>query len=148
MAITFPFDSATPEATKSVGAWLAGHVEPGDVVALYGRLGAGKTHFVKGFCAAIGVDEDHVSSPTFTLVNEYRSGHLPIFHFDAYRIASPDEFEALGFDEYAYVDGVCLIEWPGRIEPLLPPGTLRLHLEHLGEAGRRIHLVKTAPSTL
>jgi tRNA threonylcarbamoyladenosine biosynthesis protein TsaE len=91
----------------------------GDVVALIGELGSGKTRFIKGICSSLGVTE-HVSSPSFTIVNEYVSDIGKIFHFDFYRIASPSELSEIGFDDYIYDEGICLIEWADRVKDLLP----------------------------
>jgi tRNA threonylcarbamoyladenosine biosynthesis protein TsaE len=107
-------------------------------VALYGDLGAGKTHLIKGICAALGVPEARVTSPTFTLVNEYAGDAFPIYHIDAYRIRHLDEFFELGYEDYFYGNGLCLIEWPEKVEPLLPAHTLRLQLTHLGGDRRLI----------
>lgn len=134
----FPADTDSPEATRALGARLAPHLAPGDVVALYGDLGAGKTQFAKGLCSALGIPEADVNSPTFTIVMEHPGGTLPVYHIDAYRIEHPDELAEMGFDEYLESDGVCLIEWPERVEALLPPRTLRLRLRHRGLTQRRV----------
>ena len=133
-----PARTASPPATLDLGRQLAAALAPGDVVALYGDLGAGKTHLVKGICAALGVPEAIVTSPTVTIVNEY-AGPVPIYPIDAYRIKRPEELFEMGFEEYLRGDGLALIEWPERVEALLPPGTLRLRLTHDGDA-RRIEL--------
>ncbi len=133
-----PAETTSPAETMALGARLAERLRPGDVVALYGDLGAGKTHLAKGLCAALGVPEADVNSPTFTIVNEYDGSAFPIYHFDAYRIRHADEFFELGFEDYFYGRGLCLVEWPERIEALLPPATLRLRLSHVDEHRRRI----------
>ena len=133
-----PLETTAPEATRSFGAKLAECLGPGDVVALYGDLGTGKTQLVKGICAGLGFDAQEVRSPTFTLLHEYATEHLPVYHFDAYRIRRPDEFFELGYEEYFYDEGLCLVEWPARVETLLPPGTLRLRLTHQGGDRRLI----------
>ncbi|MDQ7041731.1 MAG: tRNA (adenosine(37)-N6)-threonylcarbamoyltransferase complex ATPase subunit type 1 TsaE [Rhodothermus sp.] len=133
-----PCETDSPEATLTLGRRLAKHLGPGDVVALYGDLGTGKTQLVKGIAAGLGIPETAVSSPTFTLVHEYRGGRLPLYHFDAYRLRTLEEFYDLGYEEYFYGDGVSVVEWADRIEPLLPPHTLRVRLEHLGGDRRRI----------
>ena len=125
----------------ALGERLAAHLTAGDVVALYGDLGAGKTHLVKGIARALGVPDDAVSSPTFTIVHEY-DGALPIYHLDAYRIEHPDELYELGYEEYFYGEGVCLIEWPARIEALVPDDALRLRLTHRGADRRLIEKVR------
>jgi tRNA threonylcarbamoyladenosine biosynthesis protein TsaE len=134
-----PVDTASPEETVALGRRLAEGLAPGTVVALYGDLGAGKTHLAKGLCAGLGVAPDAVTSPTFTLVQEY-SGRLPVYHFDAYRIDRLAELYDLGYEEYFFGDGVSLVEWPERVEPLIPEDALRLRLTHLGEDRRRIAL--------
>lgn len=95
-------------------------LKPGDVVALIGELGSGKTRFIKGICSGLGVTE-HVSSPSFTIVNEYASKNGKIFHFDFYRIASISELKEIGFYDYVYNEGICVIEWADRVMDLLPP---------------------------
>lgn len=95
-------------------------LKAGDVVALIGELGSGKTRFIKGICSGLGVTE-HVSSPSFTIVNEYISNIGKIFHFDFYRIASISELKEIGFDDYIYNGGICVIEWADRVMELLPP---------------------------
>lgn len=120
---------------------MARELTPGTVVALYGELGAGKTEFVRGACAALGIEAVDVSSPSFTIVNEYAGGRLPVYHFDAYRIKSSDEFFELGYEEYFGGDGICFVEWPERIESLLRVGVVRIRLEHDGPTKRRISLV-------
>lgn len=132
-----PAETDGPDATRALGRRLAAHLAPGDVLALYGDLGAGKTHLVKGIAEGLGLNPDEVQSPTFVLVHEYPTDP-PLYHFDAYRIEQPGEFERIGFGEYAAGDGVCVVEWPERIEGLLPRGTVRLRLEALGGDRRRI----------
>jgi tRNA threonylcarbamoyladenosine biosynthesis protein TsaE len=107
------------EATISAGAEFARRLEPGAIVALYGDLGSGKTRFVKGISRGLGVTET-VASPTFTIVNEHRDGRIPLFHFDCYRLRSAAELDEIGFDEYIYGAGVCVIEWAEVIESKLP----------------------------
>ena len=98
---------------------LAQKLTAGSVVALFGDLGSGKTRFAKGISRGLGVKET-VASPTFTIVNEHRDGRLPLFHFDFYRVRSIAELEEIGFDEYIFGDGVCVLEWADMILPRLP----------------------------
>jgi tRNA threonylcarbamoyladenosine biosynthesis protein TsaE len=108
------------QETTDLGASFAKtKLKLGDVVALIGELGSGKTRFIKGICSGLGVSE-HVSSPSFTIVNEYTSNIGKIFHFDFYRITSPSELSEIGFDDYIYDEGICLIEWADRVKDLLP----------------------------
>ena len=137
-----PAETDSTEATLALGRRLAAHLGAGDIVALYGDLGTGKTHLVKGICAAYGVPETSVTSPTFTLVHEYAGRAFPIYHIDAYRITRLQEFFELGYQEYFYGEGLCLVEWPVHVESLLPEHTLRLRLRHLGGNRRRIVVEK------
>jgi len=139
-----PAETASPEETIALGEALAGRLAPGDVVALYGDLGAGKTHLVRGIASGLGLDPAEVTSPTFVLIHEYPTDP-PLYHFDAYRIARPSEFIGIGFDEYSGGDGVCVIEWPERIEALLPPRTIRLRLTAPAAAVRRFERVGDGP---
>ncbi len=134
----FPVDTSSAEETRAFARSLAGGVKQGDVLALYGELGSGKTQFARGLCEALGVSPEEVNSPSFTLINEYTGGGFPIYHMDTYRIDHADEFVDLGVDDYFYGDGVCLVEWPGEIEVLLPRHTIRLYFEHKGGNRRRI----------
>lgn len=110
--------SDSPEQTIRVGKALGALLHPGSVVCMEGDLGAGKTHFAKG--VALGLDiEDHITSPTFTLINEYE-GRLPLYHVDAYRLNNEDEAYELGLEEYIYGMGATLIEWPSRVGQFLP----------------------------
>lgn len=114
--------SMSEAETVTAGERLGARLKAGDVVALFGDLGAGKTRFVRGICRALGVGRN-VSSPTFTLLHEYHATGLAVYHFDFYRIASAAELTEIGFTEYLdRGDGVCLIEWAGRVEAFLPRG--------------------------
>ena len=126
--------SRSDAETEAIGAALAARLGPGARVLLYGELGAGKTAFVRGLAAGLGVDPDEVSSPTFTLVQEYR-GRLPLYHVDLYRLA-PGEVDDLGLDALA-ADGVLAIEWAERM-PRDDAGAIEVRLEHAGEDERRI----------
>ena len=98
------------EETEALGVRLAGRLGPGAVVAFTGDLGAGKTAFTRGLARGLGIGE-RVTSPTFTIVNEYEGGRLPLFHFDLYRLESPDELFDIGWEDYLSRDGVCAVEW-------------------------------------
>ena len=124
------------EETAAVGHELAATLSAGGVVLLFGDLGAGKTAFVRGLAEGLGVQRDDVSSPTFTLIQEYRGGRLPLFHVDLYRIEDPREFDELGLDEIAE-DGVLAIEWAERL-PDPPQEAVRVSIEHAGETERRV----------
>jgi tRNA threonylcarbamoyladenosine biosynthesis protein TsaE len=131
------FISHNVEETKAFARVWAGTLLPNDVVALCGELGAGKTHFVQGLVAGCG-SASAATSPTFTLLHEYRDGRLPIFHFDFYRIEQRSEIERLGFEEYLEEDGVSVIEWADRFPELLPQRTRWLKFVKLGEHERTI----------
>jgi tRNA threonylcarbamoyladenosine biosynthesis protein TsaE len=122
---------------EAIGAEVAGKLGSGAIVALVGGLGAGKTRWTKGFARATGFAGE-VTSPTFSLVHEYRGGRLPLFHFDLYRLKSADELLSIGWDEYCDQPGILLVEWADLFPELLPPGTLWLQFEILPSGGRRI----------
>ena len=132
--------SRSDTETEAIGAALAGRLGPGDRVLLYGELGAGKTAFVRGLAAGLGVDPDDVSSPTFTLVQEYR-GRVPLYHVDLYRLA-PAEVDDLGLDAVA-ADGVLAIEWAERM-PREDAAAIHVRLEHAGDDQRRIVVTSSA----
>lgn len=113
------YETNSAEETRAIGCMLAKKAMPGDVFTLVGGLGVGKTVLTKGFAQGLGIRE-HVSSPTFTIIQEYEGGRLPFYHFDVYRIADPDELQMIGFDDYIFGQGVCLIEWGNLIEEALP----------------------------
>ena len=124
-------------ATKEYGYRLAEEAVPGQVIALIGDLGAGKTTLTKYIAEGLGVTE-HVQSPTFTIVREYHSGRMPLDHFDVYRIDDPDEMFEIGYEEYFYGDGLCVVEWADKIEELLPEGTRIIRLSYGGAEEERI----------
>ncbi len=130
------FLTESPEATERAGEELAERLRPGDVVGLSGALGAGKTCFIRGLCRGLGVTQT-VSSPTFVLVNHY-TGRVPVYHVDAFRAGSLTELIDLGFDELVSGEGVTIVEWADKLTPLLPPDTIRVEIEGLGDEPRRI----------
>jgi tRNA threonylcarbamoyladenosine biosynthesis protein TsaE len=130
--------SHSPAETFAAGRAIAERLRRGDVLALCGDLGAGKTHFVKGLLAGLGGDADAVTSPTFTLINEYTDGRLPLFHFDLYRLESEDELLRVGLDEYLDGDGVLAIEWADKFPALMPAETRWLDFKHRDDGAREI----------
>jgi tRNA threonylcarbamoyladenosine biosynthesis protein TsaE len=123
--------------TAALGRTLARQLKPGDVVALSGQLGSGKTCFVQGVCEALGV-RTHVGSPTFTLINEYPAPFGTVVHIDLYRISSMRELAALGIQEYFTERCICLVEWPELAGPLLPPGHFTVGFRHGGGDTERV----------
>lgn len=126
----------SPEAMIALGREMAGSLRAGSVLALQGGLGAGKTHFTKGVAQGLGCQLE-VTSPTFTLVHEYRGGRLPLYHFDFYRMDSEQEVLRIGWDEYLDEDAVVVVEWPDKFPGLIPEGSNWLVFEHEG-AGRLV----------
>ena len=118
------------EQTKEIGYKLGKLLTPGSVICLIGDLGAGKTTMTQSLAKAIGVD-DYITSPTFTIVNEYE-GDMPLYHFDVYRIGSSEEMYDIGYDEYINSDGVCIIEWANLINDILPDEYLDIELIYKG----------------
>ena len=112
-------ESFCPEETYALGKSLGESAKPGDVICLNGDLGVGKTVFTQGFAAGLGITEP-VNSPTFTIVQQYDDGRLPLYHFDVYRIGDVSEMDEVGYEDFFYGDGVCLIEWSNLIEEILP----------------------------
>ncbi len=115
-------ETYSPEETFEAGEKLGEQAQAGDVFALLGDLGVGKTVFTQGFARGLGIDGP-VNSPTFTILQIYEEGRLPLYHFDVYRIGDPEEMDEIGFEEYTEGNGVCLIEWANLIEEILPPNT-------------------------
>ena len=131
--------SESPEETEAVGFAMASIVQPGSVIALYGDLAAGKTCFVRGLARGLNVQEP-VSSPTFTIVNEYH-GTQTVFHLDLYRLTTVGEIYDLGYEElFDGPPGICVIEWAERAEGLLPSERVDVRFEHMGEDVRRISI--------
>jgi tRNA threonylcarbamoyladenosine biosynthesis protein TsaE len=136
--------TGTPDETAAVGAALGRTLGAGAVVALYGELGAGKTCFVQGLVRGLDVAA-HATSPTFVLVNEYR-GRLPVHHVDAYRTGSLTELLELGLEDLMGGDGVTVIEWADRAEPLLPERTVRVRIGGVGDEPRTIVIEDARPA--
>lgn len=137
--------SSSPAETASLGRWLGQIAEAGLVIFLQGDLGAGKTHFAQGVALGLGVDE-HVNSPTFTIINEYQ-GRLPFYHMDLYRLSEAEEGLLLGLEEYWYGEGVSLVEWPERMEGYWPRDLLHIEIRYGAEENQR-HLSITASGEL
>ncbi len=133
--------SQSPEQTIEIGRRIGEKLKGGEVIAICGPLGSGKTHLIKGIAAGAGAkDSRQVNSPTFVIVNEY-SGRFDIYHIDAYRLNSIADFEMLGFDDFCYSQSVVLIEWADKIESALRDiDYIRIELEHAGETSRTIHI--------
>ena len=130
------FLTNSPAETEKVGAALGSILQPGTVLAYRGDLGAGKTAFTRGLARGLGCDEI-VTSPTYTIVNEYLSGRIPLFHFDMYRLASSDDLWDIGWEDYLERGGVCAVEWSENVEDALE-NAVSVTIEKLGEESRRI----------
>lgn len=129
------FLTETPEQTEAVGRALAQRLRAGDVVACFGGLGVGKTALTRGIAAGLGTNEP-VTSPTYTIVNEYLSGKMPLFHFDMYRLSSADELFDIGWEDYLTRGGVCVVEWSENVADALEnPIVVRIaRTEHSGDS--------------
>lgn len=127
------FTNITLDGLGEVATFLKGLTQKQNVVLFYGHMGAGKTTFIKTFCRELGV-RDEVSSPTFSLVNEYQSSDgKPVYHFDFYRLEDVEEAYDMGYEEYVYSTNVCLIEWPQKIDGLLPDEVISFTIEGVGD---------------
>ena len=124
--------------TEEFGMKLASSLEPGDIVALIGDLGTGKTTLTKYIAKGLGVTEN-IDSPTFNIVKEHKSGRIPLFHFDVYRLSSGDELLNIGADEYFYSDGVCIIEWADIVADVVPEKAKVILIEYGEKQGERIY---------
>ena len=132
------FLTNSPAETEAVGAALGAILPAGTILAYKGDLGAGKTAFTRGLARGLGCD-DLVTSPTYTIVNEYLSGRLPLFHFDMYRLASSDDLWDIGWEDYLERNGVCAVEWSENVEDAMEDA-ISVTIEKLGEDARRITL--------
>ena len=124
--------------TEEFGMKLASSLEPGDIVALIGDLGTGKTTLTKYIAKGLGVTEN-IDSPTFNIVKEHKSGIIPLFHFDVYRLSSGDELLDIGADEYFYSDGVCIIEWADIVADVVPEKAKVILIEYGEKQGERVY---------
>ena len=135
---TMEFITNSPEETEAVGAALGKILTPGAVIAYRGDLGAGKTAFTRGLARGLGYAEP-VTSPTYTIVNEYLGGRMPLFHFDMYRLASSDDLWDIGWEDYLERGGVCAVEWSENIEDALEDA-ICVTIHKTGETSRRIEI--------
>ena len=136
------FEVYSVDETTQLGIKLGRLLNAGDIVCLTGDLGTGKTHITKGIAKGLGIT-DNITSPTFTIVNEYEGTKLKLNHFDVYRVSDPDEIYAIGFDDYIFSDAVSIIEWANYIEEILPEDLLHIKIEKdlsKGEDYRKITL--------
>ncbi|MBO5744854.1 MAG: tRNA (adenosine(37)-N6)-threonylcarbamoyltransferase complex ATPase subunit type 1 TsaE [Clostridia bacterium] len=136
----FDITTETPERTEILGGVFSRYLENGSFVAMYGDLGAGKTAFVRGIVRKL-IPEAYVTSPTYTIVNEYVGNDIKICHFDMYRIESGDDLESIGFYDYLR-DGICIAEWCENIKDELPEQRYEIYFEKLSENERRISIIK------
>lgn len=132
------------EETKKFGIALASLLRPGDVVALIGDLGTGKTALTKAIAEGLGITA-LITSPTFTIVQEYHDGRLPLYHFDVYRIGEIEEMEELGYEEYFFGKGVCVIEWADLIAEILPEESIVIEIAYGNTESERIYQIRNWP---
>lgn len=143
------FESFCAEDTFALGERIGREAKPGEVYTLIGDLGVGKTVFTQGVAKGLGIT-DHVNSPTFTIVQIYEEGRLPFYHFDVYRIGDVEEMEEIGYEDYFYGNGLCLIEWANLIQEILPEKYVQVTIEKDLSKGfdyRRITLEKMEEGT-
>ncbi|SCW66360.1 tRNA threonylcarbamoyladenosine biosynthesis protein TsaE [Ruminococcaceae bacterium YRB3002] len=133
--MTAVFNTTSSDQTEEFASRFAALLKAGDIITLDGDLGAGKTCFARGVARGMG-SPSHVSSPTFTIVNEYEGGRLPVYHFDTYRLGGCEDFVMAGLDEYLWKDGVCLIEWSDIIGDIIPGSAVRIRIEGTGDVRR------------
>lgn len=127
-------ETRTPEETFAIGKKIGENALPGQIYTLVGDLGVGKTVFTQGVAAGLGITEA-IASPTFTIIQEYETGRLPFYHFDVYRIGDIEEMEEIGYDDYFFGQGICLIEWANLIEEILPEALIEITIEKDLEKG-------------
>lgn len=139
------WETVSPEETYELGKTLGRQAQPGEVYCLNGDLGVGKTVFTQGFASGLGIAEP-VNSPTFTIVQQYDDGRMPLYHFDVYRIGDVEEMEEIGYEDCFYGEGVCLIEWPELIAELLPDKVTAVTIEKDLEKGFDYRRITVAPS--
>lgn len=142
--MTEVIESLREQDTYDLGKKLGESCKAGDIILLNGDLGVGKTVFTKGFGKGLGIEEP-ISSPTFTIMQIYEQGRLPLYHFDVYRIADPEEMDEIGYEDYFFGKGVCLIEWASLIEELIPEHATEIRIEKVLKKGfdyRKITIVK------
>ena len=130
----------SPAETRALGRQLAAQLHPGDVLLLYGDLGAGKSEFTRGIAEGLGVTCP-VTSPSFTILNVYDEGRVPLYHFDWYRLESAEELYEMGMDEYLGGDGVAVVEWPTQCPEAIPETHLAVHITPVGESEREVTFV-------
>lgn len=141
------FVSTSPGQTEALGTRIGALLTAGSFVALQGGLGGGKTCFTRGVVAAAAPGSAHlVASPTYAIMNSY-PGHVPVYHFDFYRLSSDDEIAELGFEEYFYGRGICIIEWSERLGELLPPDHLTVSFVYTGDDRRTIDVIASGPGS-
>lgn len=133
---------ANETETEKLGEKIGQAAVPGMVVALIGDLGTGKTTLTKSIARGLGVTET-VTSPTFNIIREYKSGRIPLYHFDVYRIADPDEMFELGYEEYFYGDGICVVEWADIIEELLPEDAVIIRIDRGASEEEREYIIES-----
>ncbi len=134
--------SMTEDETKNIGAMLGSEAKKGDVICLTGDLSSGKTHLTKGIAIGLNIEEEIVS-PTFSIVNTYESGRLKLHHFDVYRLDNPNEIENIGYEDYFFGEGVCVIEWPEMIKDYIPEDAIWVRMSknlEKGESARNIEI--------
>lgn len=127
-------ETYSPQETLETGKRTGAQARAGQVYCLNGDLGVGKTVFTQGFASGLGIEEP-VNSPTFTIVQEYEEGRLPLYHFDVYRIGDVEEMDEIGYEDYFFGNGVCLIEWAGLIEEIIPEDAIKITIEKDLEKG-------------
>lgn len=127
-------ESSSAKETFEWGMAVGKNARAGQIFCLKGQLGVGKTVFTQGFAKGLGIDE-YINSPTFTIVQEYKDGRLPLYHFDVYRISDVTEMDEIGYEEYFFSDGVCLVEWGNLVSEILPENTVYITIEKCLEKG-------------
>ena len=132
------FTSHSVADTEAIAARLADSLQPNDIIALEGEMGAGKTQFVRGLVKALGGDGKSVSSPTFVLLNVYQTPLLAVYHLDAYRVSGAEDFSSIGFTELLEQNGIVVVEWPSRVKEILPPRRVNITIEITGKSSRKI----------
>ena len=134
-------ETNSPEETFDAGRRLGMNAKPGEIYTLNGDLGVGKTVFTQGVAAGLGILE-HVNSPTFTIVQVYESGRLPFYHFDVYRIGDVEEMDEIGYEDYFYGNGLCIVEWAERIRELIPPQARQITIAKNLEKGFAYRMIQ------